>query len=708
MVCPPNAGMSYLTVWLSFDDMRDASNAMEDVGRLCPASRLSYISHNEFVFGSRANGPRGIQSETSFYDGQLVLKATFFEHGKEFSARGLYEEVVALCKRIGEIVGVAERIVDANIRHYHVEFYKISDAKYMVAQSDDQAPTDINVSCLRVQLTSQTDADCLQGWLITVTEIPDVHPENTPQRLATLGTPQKLLYENGNTAQVSSPTGRTNWTFNQYGMPIPTPAIKQLPKITSITAGISMTPAGRRIRGSDPVPVTPASCVPDVAYMQRSGSWPSTDKPPKTVPYTRRRMPEFHPNVINVERIEQGIDVRTTIMVRNIPNEMTADQLKEVVDRACRGRYDFIYLRFDFAQNKNVGYAFVNFLAPSDVLTFFYAYNGKEYIEGMGYHPVRGPRLGEIAYATCQGQDCAIEKFRNSSIMCEYPGYRPRLFWTIEDAPMESLVSQERQFPGINNHSKHNRSKDNAAQIGLYAPKSRNGAVITRNSQFDRGTPAQMQEDAMFQHHQMYQQPFAQQQMVQQPFGYGYNDGSYALGNQHMSMPMGMGMPVGSYPVMYNAGQQYVPYQTAMNGSPHAYAPSAPAFHGSPGPIMPPTFTGSPGPMHHNGFNPSRLRTITGGRLGNPVRRRMTVRPPRDLETAIREVEEGRREQEEYDAMKAIMEVEEEAAATQSAGTPRFMNGEENNGGTQGQYGSVNGHAMGRFDSRQGNGEKHH
>ena len=35
------------------------------------------------------------------------------------------------------------------------------------------------------------------------------------------------------------------------------------------------------------------------------------------------------------------------------------------------------------------------------------------------------PRRGEFAYATNQGQHNVIEKFRNSAIMCEYPGYRP-------------------------------------------------------------------------------------------------------------------------------------------------------------------------------------------------------------------------------------------------------------------------------------------
>lgn len=493
-------------------------------------------------------------------------------------------------------------------------------------------------------------------------------------------TPKHLRNE-GPSQHYVSPTGRTAWKAGNNGKSLAVMAPNQLPKVGNIPAGHAMTPMANRFRGSDPTPYTPVSYAPQMNHP-RSGSYPSAINPPMTAPHRKTRMPEFGPNVINVERIEKGIDVRTTIMIRNIPNIMTAEELKDVIDKVCPGRCNFMYLRFDFGKHKNVGYAFANFLTAADVLTFYRAYNGKEYVEGMGWHPVFGPRRGEIAYATCQGQECAIEKFRNSSIMDEFPGYRPRLFWSEEDAPLPGLVGKDRPFPKVNNMSKHNRSKDNAAQIGLYAPKSRQGAIIPRNSQFDRGTTAQIHEDAAFHH---------QQQMVRQALPYGFND-AYVYGNQNVSMPMGMGMPMTPYGMAYGAVSPFS-HPPNMHG---VYPPSAPAFNGSPRPMMPGqlhgNFNGSPVHMNGNNVHPSRLRTITQGRLGNPPRgNRFTVRPPRDTETAIREIEEGKRELAEYEARKAQREADEAAAEAQGAEVPRAMNGDHDVGANHQEYGYPNG-----------------
>ncbi|PHH72187.1 hypothetical protein CDD80_4716 [Ophiocordyceps camponoti-rufipedis] len=69
-----------------------------------------------------------------------------------------------------------------------------------------------------------------------------------------------------------------------------------------------------------------------------------------------------HHNHVDINRIRDGIDVRTTIMLRNIPNKVDQSMLKRIIDESSWGKYDFMYLRIDFANDCNVGYAFINFV----------------------------------------------------------------------------------------------------------------------------------------------------------------------------------------------------------------------------------------------------------------------------------------------------------------------------------------------------------
>lgn len=63
-------------------------------------------------------------------------------------------------------------------------------------------------------------------------------------------------------------------------------------------------------------------------------------------------------------RIEQGFDARTTCMIKNIPNKYSQALLISFINETHAGLYDFIYLRMDFKNRCNVGYAFINFINP--------------------------------------------------------------------------------------------------------------------------------------------------------------------------------------------------------------------------------------------------------------------------------------------------------------------------------------------------------
>jgi hypothetical protein len=90
-------------------------------------------------------------------------------------------------------------------------------------------------------------------------------------------------------------------------------------------------------------------------------------------------------NNLNTARIENGQDMRTTVMIKNIPNKMTDKDLMTFIERVCVRRIDFFYLRMDFKNGMhallwqvtwltetgcNVGYAFVNFITVDDLLRF--------------------------------------------------------------------------------------------------------------------------------------------------------------------------------------------------------------------------------------------------------------------------------------------------------------------------------------------------
>ncbi|KAJ5921556.1 Meiosis protein MEI2 [Penicillium verhagenii] len=157
---------------------------------------------------------------------------------------------------------------------------------------------------------------------------------------------------------------------------------------------------------------------------------------------------------IDLQAIIQGKDNRCTVMLKNIPNSQTWDQLKTYLDVTSAKKFDFLYLRMDFEQRLNVGYAFINFAS------FFSKRNGTPW---PAFGAVGRMKYAHVSYATAQGYNFLVEKFRNSPVMLDFPDNRPKLFYihgprTGEEAP----------FPPVNNFWTLAKGVDRSKLTGLY------------------------------------------------------------------------------------------------------------------------------------------------------------------------------------------------------------------------------------------------
>lgn len=127
---------------------------------------------------------------------------------------------------------------------------------------------------------------------------------------------------------------------------------------------------------------------------------------------------------LNLHRVRNGEDKRTTLMIRNIPNKYNQKMLLSTVDETHKGTYDFFYLPIDFKNKCNVGYAFINFINCQTIISFYENFNNKK------WEKFNSEKVCEIAYARIQGKHGLISHFQNSSLMVEDKKCRPMIFYS--------------------------------------------------------------------------------------------------------------------------------------------------------------------------------------------------------------------------------------------------------------------------------------
>jgi len=163
--------------------------------------------------------------------------------------------------------------------------------------------------------------------------------------------------------------------------------------------------------------------------------------------------------------------------------------LKQILDTHAFGQFNCLYLRIDFQTGQNMGYAFVNFTDVAGLLAVL------DHLEGYPWHGFSSNKVLECSFATIQGSEALIERFRNSAVRQSAPYCRPHLFLTHHEAVTVQRTrdaGKELPLPPPNNLSKLQRSTESANCNGLYKTpgmcRHHSGSRVI-GSGYDRGHP---------------------------------------------------------------------------------------------------------------------------------------------------------------------------------------------------------------------------
>lgn len=585
------------------NDIRDASKLFSELDSNAKLS-TSYVSYDWYAAGTGTR-PGSIEPK-GLYIGQLTLVAEYKGRSAEFNPSiDAFDKIKYFAASFGDLVAF-DQIPSAIYPkwEFRAEYYKVSSAESAIEEASNGFKLS-EASLHRTPAVADRIADLLQGWIVTVKQYmpPSYSPVSPQDGFGEFDNTGALITTAPNGAPVIlSPTGRTAWYKDADGVDHPVTPPRTVANAERSTHEPPTTPEN----------TTALQLYDSEPQIRRSSLrlyGPNNGMAMQQYNYGGDNSEAGHQSQdVSIDRIVEGSDVRTTIMMRNIPNHWHWRQLKAKLDATGAHRFNFTYLRIDFRENKNVGYAFVNFEDAFDIVRFVEAFVGKPW--DPAHHSGGKVKYAQVSYATIQGLDCLIEKFRNSSIMDELPDYRPMLWQTVEERNKELAIAEKghnpghqasmvapvgvcKRFPEPNNRAKKERSTANAGHIGLFTPRSRaNGQDRSHRSQYDRGTPHQLFEDAVH-HHQHavmpqtsygpYPQPQVMMPPPQQPMA-GYTWGAPRpqavyppTFGHHMQMQM----------APYHPGYMTAPANVFMNGQGRGtFQPSTPTRPYGPGPYM--------------------------------------------------------------------------------------------------------------------------
>ena len=113
---------------------------------------------------------------------------------------------------------------------------------------------------------------------------------------------------------------------------------------------------------------------------------------------------------IIIEDIINEKDQRTTIMLKNIPREISQLFLMSFLNNKYKGKFNFLYLPIDFIKRINVSYAFLNLKNSKDIIEIYLDLHDKPWSFCKN-------KNAYISYARIQGFKSISEHFSKSNLI---------------------------------------------------------------------------------------------------------------------------------------------------------------------------------------------------------------------------------------------------------------------------------------------------
>jgi len=128
----------------------------------------------------------------------------------------------------------------------------------------------------------------------------------------------------------------------------------------------------------------------------------------------------------------------TTLMVRNLPQELLQKEFLEELDRAgFAGLYDFVYMPCSFEARESKGYVFVNFCTSTAAASFAAGWHRSRRLAPDGSMPPLN-----VSAATVQGLQANVQKWAGPRMTrIRNPALRPFVRRLRGEAASPSLAS---------------------------------------------------------------------------------------------------------------------------------------------------------------------------------------------------------------------------------------------------------------------------